>query len=47
MLCELGLMLFICYSKFLQGKVLCSMFHLVLTIFVTLTFTVDEDMTCC
>jgi len=43
MLCELGLMLFICYSKFLWG----SMFHSVLTIFVTLTFAVDEDTTYC
>jgi len=36
-------MLFIFYSKFLRGKVLCSVFHSVLTIFVTLTFAVDED----
>jgi len=46
MLCELGLILFICYSKFLRGKVLCSV-SLGVAIFVTLTFAVDEDTICC
>jgi len=39
-------MSFIWYSKLLWGKVLCSEFHSVLTIFVTLTIAVDEDTIC-